>query len=151
MTAFVVRNRTEAKEKALFPFIFLSSVDRHRGDYLSAHRYSIVAKNKKYCVRFYPEVYFMMNNNTAILHLSALRFIHSSNHLLICSFNKYLSNTWDIVAFNIVIQMKDDSSWQNRVPKQHDQNYAHEIPHVVIISDKLLREYIFIYLLNFLN
>jgi hypothetical protein len=48
MTAFVVRNRTQAKEKRLFPlFIFLRSVDRHKRDYLSKHIYSTVAKNKK--------------------------------------------------------------------------------------------------------
>lgn len=46
------------------------------------------------------------------------RFIHSSLHLLICSFNKYLSNTWDIVAFNIVIQKYTDGGparWFNQL------------------------------------
>lgn len=36
MTVFVVRNRTEAKEKVLFPFIFLSSMDR-QGERESEH------------------------------------------------------------------------------------------------------------------
>lgn len=34
---------------------------------------------------------------------------------------------------------------------QHDQNYTQKIQHVVIISDKLLYEYVFYILLNFLN
>lgn len=138
VTAFVVRNRTRAKEKGLFPsFIFLRSVDRHWGDFFSTHMYSTMAKNREQCVRFYPEVYLCW----ILTHLFFIcqlwkQFFHSSNHLLICPFNKYLSNSCDIVAFNLVIHVQADISCQNRVPKQHDKNRTDKIQCVVIISDK---------------
>lgn len=84
MTAFVVRNRTEAKEKALFPFIFLRSVDRHRGDYLSAHR-PLWLRTKNTVFDFIQR-FTLWWTITQIFFICQLRrrFIHSSNHLLIC-------------------------------------------------------------------